>query len=120
MMAVNTDKPAKREKTAISRGNGGKFLAGVSPNPGGRPKAAIRFRDLARLHDEDALKLVVSVLNNEKASDKDRLSAAQIILDRAHGKVTGEESVRAEDAEIPEEIRNMTDEQLIESLRQKQ
>jgi hypothetical protein len=58
---------------------------GVSGNPGGRPKGKV-LGELARAHTEEAIRVLVEVMNNKKASPSARVSAASAILDRGYGK----------------------------------
>ena len=71
--------PENRTKT-------GQFRPGISGNPGGRPKMPEEFRQLARENSIPALQVVVNILKNPASANKDRLKAAEIILDRAWGK----------------------------------
>jgi K+ transporter len=41
--------------------NGGRWKKGQSGNPGGRPKAVVEIRGLARLHTSTAVKVLVEV-----------------------------------------------------------
>ncbi len=63
-----------------------KFEAGQSGNPGGRPKAAHRVRDLARERTEDAIQVLVDIMRDDGAPSAARVSAATAILDRGYGK----------------------------------
>lgn len=58
------------------------FEPGQSGNPGGRPKADVRLREMAREHTEAALQALVAALDDEKT----RVSAAIALLDRGYGK----------------------------------
>lgn len=60
------------------------FEKGQSGNPGGRPKEAIRFSELAKEHSERALQILIDAL--ESSNEKIRITAASMILDRAYGK----------------------------------
>ena len=51
-----------------------------------RPRAAVRVRDLAREHTEDAIKTLVSVMNSEKSTPGEKTRAAVALLDRGWGK----------------------------------
>lgn len=63
------------------------FQPGQSGNPGGRPKAIARVRDLAREYTEQALQALVQIAT-EGESEAARVSAATAILDRGYGKPT--------------------------------
>ena len=74
------------EKMPENRTKTGQFRPGISGNPGGRPKMPEEFRQLARENSIPALQVVVDILKNPKSANKDKLKAAEIILDRAWGK----------------------------------
>lgn len=60
------------------------FQPGQSGNPGGRPKGEKRIREAAQEHSEAALQVMVDALTDDDA--RVRMKAAEMILDRAHGK----------------------------------
>lgn len=47
-----------------------------------------RATELAREHTDSAIQVVTEIMNDPFAENKDRLKAAQEILDRGHGKPT--------------------------------
>jgi hypothetical protein len=57
---------------------------GHSGNAGGRPKASLEIRALARQHTAEALNMIVKIMRNGR-SDAVRLAAAEAILDRGVG-----------------------------------
>jgi len=63
----------------------GRFLVGVSGNPGGRPREVGDVRELARAHTEEAVETLVDLMRHAK-SDAARGAAAQALLDRGYGK----------------------------------
>jgi hypothetical protein len=69
------------------------FQKGVSPNPGGRPKAVGHLRELARKHTAEAVGTLLAVMMNSKSPPAARVAAASAMLDRGHGR-PGPPSVR--------------------------
>ena len=94
------------------------FQPGVSGNPNGRPKKSAIEKDanknalaLIKLHTVDAVKTVLSVMENAKTRPADRLRAAELILERAYGKAPATVQVETVDnsimADIKKELRNI-------------
>lgn len=80
----------------------GRFQKGVSGNRGGRKRLPDDLKDALRAACPEALRVLVSVLEDEKARDADRLRAAEIILDRGYGKPTQAVDLNASD--IPQVV----------------
>ena len=59
---------------------------GQSGNPGGRVKAHPELKAIACEYTSDAIGTAVAIMRNPEARDSDRLKAAEILLDRGHGK----------------------------------
>ncbi len=57
---------------------------GQSGNPGGRPKALIEVRDLARTHTTAAIQTLAEMLKAK--NERVRVAAAEALLDRGWGK----------------------------------
>lgn len=73
---------------AENRAGSGRFPKGVSGNPGGRPAMDKAVKEMLRAATPGAVKLLVSVMENEGAPLKERLDAAKVILDRVYGKAS--------------------------------
>jgi hypothetical protein len=67
------------------RDKNGRFLPGISGNPGGRPCEVGDVREMARDHTEEAIETLVDLMRHAK-SDAARGAAAQALLDRGYGK----------------------------------
>jgi len=71
------------------------FPKGQSGNPGGRPKVVAEIKELAGAHMAEAIKTLVSIMNDAKSPPAARVSAANALLDRGYGKppqhITGDE-----------------------------
>jgi hypothetical protein len=61
------------------------FLAGLSGNPGGRPKVIAELRDLARAHTPELMAELIRLALHAD-SESVRLGAIQAALDRGWGK----------------------------------
>jgi hypothetical protein len=55
----------------MARDAKGHWLPGTSPNPGGRPKAALNVSALAREHGEEAILRPVRVMRGGRRQDRD-------------------------------------------------
>ena len=60
------------------RDKNGRFLPGISGNPGGRPQEVGDVREMARDHTEEAIKTLVDLMRHAK-SDAARGAAAQAL-----------------------------------------
>lgn len=104
--------------TEKKRGNPN-WKPGLSGNPSGRPKAAHDFAMLARTKSEEAFSVIMEILSGPYEA-RERLKAAEIILDRAYGKCTTDIASLRDEMEIPDDIKRMTPEQLVKELKEMQ
>ena len=81
--------PANRAET-------GRFVPGQSGNPSGRPRRDENLAALARMHTEDAIAVLVSIANDPKVNPSARISAANSLLDRGHGRPPQAVAVKTE------------------------
>ena len=68
-----------------ARDDKGRFLKGVSGNPGGRPVEEREMKALARSHTVEAIEKIVALMR-AAADERVQFLAAQELLDRGHGR----------------------------------
>ena len=85
---------------------------GQSGNPGGRSPIIKEVQALAREEGPGALRTLVSIHKNPKASPAARISAAIAVLDRGYGKPMQDITTRTADVD-PD---SLTDAELIERI----
>jgi hypothetical protein len=81
-------KDNKQNKAEIKRESDGKFIKGNSPKSPGRPLIPQEVKDMCRGYTLEAIETAISIMQNKKAQNKDRLKALEIILDRGYGKAS--------------------------------
>ena len=62
----------------------GRFVKGNKN--GGRPKMPEAMKQAFRAAAPDACRVLIGIVNDESAANKDRIRAAEVILDRGYGK----------------------------------
>lgn len=75
-------------KTAKKKPRGKSFVPGQSGNPGGRPAKTEEQRTLEAMCREktvEALAVVLNIMQNGE-SERSKLAAAEIVIERGHGK----------------------------------
>lgn len=75
---------------------------------------------LARLHTKEAIGAAVEVLRDKSAFPGDRLKAAQLILDRGHGKPTSVSVQVPAKRATAQQLINMSEEQLMAIIASRQ
>jgi hypothetical protein len=96
-MSVVQSRP---ETTRVGGVTGRGFVPGQSGNPGGRPKGlSRRVRELVGADGEAIAEYMLSVMNDERARNADRIEAAKWLADSGFGKAPL--VVTAEDIPLP-------------------
>jgi Family of unknown function (DUF5681) len=83
------------------------FKKGQSGNPGGKPKATVELAKLAREHTGEAWNVIIEILKDPEANRITRLHAAEMVLERGHGKAQQNINLRRE-----ENMQELTDAEL--------
>jgi len=97
-----TTSTAKRNASAPE--NGKRWEKGVSGNPGGMTENQRKLKALCKEDADVAVKFMVALVKDTKASNRDRFAAASYIYDQAYGKArqslhhTGELTLTHEEA----------------------
>ena len=97
----------KRERDSpkrAGRDNKGRFVKGHSDNGAGRKKQSPEFRALLTTNAPKALETVIQIMNDKSASNRDRITAAGIVLDRAYGKAVANVHIESKN-DMLEDIR---------------
>jgi hypothetical protein len=90
--------PDAREKTVpdVARDGRGRWLPGVSPNPGGRPVEATEAIRLAASKAPEAIERLWTIATDERVNPSVRVTALVAVLDRGLGKPRQSIDVTAE------------------------
>lgn len=90
--------------TPQNRKADGRFLGGVSGNPGGRPKQVRELLELAREACPAAIELAKSYMGDAELDPRVRLEAAKLLMSYGLGKpptLDGEAEVKSEAVAVP-------------------
>lgn len=80
----------KTGQTKRQRNEKGQFVKGTSGNKAGRPKLREEFKIFAQEKSIDALRMVHSILTSGETSNKDRLTAARLLMEYGYGRPAAE------------------------------
>ena len=96
-------------KSGQSGNPGHRWKPGQSGNPSGRPRAIVAVAELARQHTTEAIATLVDIMRDKTATASARVSAAQELLDRGHGRAPTELTIKTD-------LRDMTEEELVRAM----
>ena len=82
------------------RDDKGRYLAGVSGNPNGRPKVIGELKELASVHTPQAIQTLADVMNDKEAPHAARVAASTALLDRVYGRPSQNIEARIETVDI--------------------
>ena len=88
MIPTRNNPPQNRDLT-------GRFIAGQSGNPSGRPKGFRAYIKESTAEGNELVEVVLGVLRDQTASNRERMEAATWLADRGFGKPA---AVRDDDA----------------------
>ena len=78
----------------------GRYLAGVSGNPTGRPKVIGELKELASIHTPQAIQTLADVMNDKEAPHAARVAASTALLDRVYGRPSQNVEARIETVDM--------------------
>ena len=78
----------KQSNLPQSRDLTGRFLAGQSGNPSGRPKGFHAYIKESTAEGNELVDVVLAVLRDQNASNRERMEAATWLADRGFGRPT--------------------------------
>ncbi len=100
----------------------GRFVAGVSGNPGGRPRGAYALRQQVREMAPQLVKALFAIARDDTKPTGARVMATSLLLDRAYGRPGRAEPIRPaedlqqlSDAELDELIAEEDEEEMMEA-----
>lgn len=82
------------------RDDKGRYLAGVSGNPTGRPKVIGELKELASVHTPQAIQTLADVMNDKQAPHAARVAASTALLDRVYGRPSQNVEARIESVDM--------------------
>jgi hypothetical protein len=85
-----TPGPQSRGGAGRARDDAGRFVKGVSGNPGGTKHLPAEIKELAREMSLEGLKKVAEMMRREETSDRDRLAAVRLFLEYGYGRPAAE------------------------------
>lgn len=105
---------------AENRSNSGRFVAGKSGNPCGRPKIPEDVKMAFRALVPEAVEILGAIMRNPKEKTPYRIEAIKTILDRAYGKPVQAQDISFDvdtTADVMTQIRRVAMEQLNDGQR---
>ncbi len=89
----------------------GRFMPGVSGNPGGRPRGAYALREQVRAMAPELAKQLFAIALNDRTAAGARVKATAVLLDRGFGR-----PARAEPIPVTDDLSQLSDAELNELI----
>ena len=74
------------DKNKLERDSSGRFVKGVTGNPGGRPVTPEDVKEMLKSATVPAVQILVETMNDENAKPELRVRCAETLLDRVLGR----------------------------------
>lgn len=74
------------EKKLQERDGGGRFIKGISGNPGGRPPTPDDVKEMLKCSTAPAVQLLIGTMMSSEVKPELRVRCAEILIDRVMGK----------------------------------
>lgn len=82
--------PAKKKKNPEGRDGSGRFVKGVSGNPGGKATLPALMKKMLREHTIEAVNRVIDIATDPKTAPRDAIAATRLLMEYGYGRPAAE------------------------------